>query len=706
MSKRLCIFTSTRADFGLLAPVGKLLSKADGAELFWLVSGGHLDARTGYTVDEIRRSGFTGLVEVPFVQIPADDDELRVCRQMGAAQQDYGAALRKIAPQVLVVLGDRYEALAAALAAYTLRIPIVHLHGGEVTSGALDDGFRHAITKLATWHYTACETYRQRVLQLGEPADHVFAVGSLGAENAHRVALLSVDELSGQLGFDFKRPFFLTTFHPETCAGNNGVNALDSLLGVFDDFPTYGVVFTGVNTDAGSEVLRGRLEAYAAAHPGRVLLIASMGYHRYLSAMACCAAVVGNSSSGILEAPSFGVPTVNIGHRQDGRVRADSVIDVPDGTPDELRHALRLAAGMGRQIPSNSPFEGHETSATIAAGIMRAASQPFVAKVFVDGFPVPVPTRALSAIEPPYRNALVVGWGSIGHRHAEVLTELGCQCGVVSSHAREVGYPVWPTLETAFATRKPDYIVIANRTVQHRETLAQLQSLGYTGDCLVEKPVFDGMRLGVPECSFNVSVGYVLRFSQVFRLLYARLRNRRILSVNAYVGQYLPDWRPGMDYRTCYSAHHAEGGGVLRDLSHELDYVQKLAGPWIRVVALMGHHSGLEIHAEDQVMLLAELAGCPMCTIHLDYLSRKVYRYCVVQYEGGSIRADFVAGTIEEQTSVLRVTEPRNAMFREMHMANRLRDERCCSMAEAVQTMRLIEAVERSATEGKWIWNR
>jgi len=246
---------------------------------------------------------------------------------MGLALSGYGEALEQLNPDLLVILGDRYESFCVAAAAQVLRVPIAHIHGGETTEGAVDEAFRHSITKMAHLHFPSCEEYRNRIIQLGENPAHIFNVGALGLENIRKIALMEREELSASIQFKLDRPFFLVTFHPVTLEDSTSSKQFDHLLAALDKFPDHGVIFTKANADTDGQIINDRIDDYVTQHPDRCLAVASLGVQRYLSAMKICDAVVGNSSSGILETPAFGVPTVNIGDRQKGRIRTPSIID-------------------------------------------------------------------------------------------------------------------------------------------------------------------------------------------------------------------------------------------------------------------------------------------------------------------------------------------------------------------------------------------
>jgi UDP-N-acetylglucosamine 2-epimerase (non-hydrolysing) len=244
-----------------------------------------------------------------------------------------------------VILGDRFEALAAAQTAMILRIPVVHLHGGEITEGAYDDAIRHAITKLSYLHATSTEEYRQRVIQLGEAPERVFNVGAIGLDHLQRGTFLTVDELAKSLNFPLKPPFVVVTYHPVTLADEEPTASFNAILAALDQYPELQIILTYPNADDGGRKIIPLLEAYAAKHPQRVLAIPSLGQARYLSAIKHASAVIGNSSSGIIEVPSFDVPTVNIGMRQRGRLAAKSVLHC-DARVDSI--STRLGDALSR----------------------------------------------------------------------------------------------------------------------------------------------------------------------------------------------------------------------------------------------------------------------------------------------------------------------------------------------------------------------
>jgi UDP-hydrolysing UDP-N-acetyl-D-glucosamine 2-epimerase len=303
---------------------------------------------------------------------------------MGEGLAGFGRALDELRPDMLVLLGDRWEALAAACAATVCRVPVAHLHGGELTRGAMDESFRHAITKMAHLHFTACEQYRRRVIQLGEAPGSVHNVGAIGLENIRSMAFLEREELSRDLGLDLSGPFVLATFHPTTLDPGSARAQAAEFFAALDAFPALPVVLTRAGADTEARAVNELAGDWASGRPGRARFVASLGQLRYLSAMRHCAVVAGNSSSGIIEAPSLGVPTVNVGERQDGRVRAASVIDCP---PE--REAI--TAALGRALSpdfaalarrAENPCEETGTAAAIVREVVAYAGN--VKKTFHD----------------------------------------------------------------------------------------------------------------------------------------------------------------------------------------------------------------------------------------------------------------------------------------------------------------------------------
>ena len=304
---------------------------------------------------------------------------------------------------------------------------------------------------------------------------------------------------------------------------------------------------------------------------------------------------------------------------------------------------------------------------------------------------------------PRYANALVVGYGSIGARHARLLAELGCRTVVVSG--RNIDFPfIYPNLEVALATEQSEYVVIANATNKHHDTLSTLARLNYAGTVLVEKPIFDRCKV-VPKNNFRkVFVAYNLRCHPVIQHLKTLLIGEKILSVQAYAGQYLPGWRPQTDYRISYSANAEQGGGVIRDLSHELDYLTWMLGGWNRVSAVGGHFSELEIDSDDIFSLMFTTPLCPIVTLQLNYLDRITRRFVIINTLRHTIEADLVHGSITVDRDSTFLSAERDYTYRKMHADILLENtENLCSIEEGLDILRLIEAAESAAIRMEWV---
>jgi len=384
MTRRIAVLTTTRAEYGLLQWVIEGLHEAPGVELQLVVGGTHLADGFGRTVEQIERDGWPIAARLDFLD--GDDSPAGVGVAMGRATVAAAEAFARLRPDLLVVLGDRYETIAVALAAVAARIPIAHISGGEITEGAIDDAIRHALTKLSHLHFTSTEAYRRRVLQLGEDPELVWNVGSPAIDNIRRLPMLSRAELGASLGLPLDRPYLAVTYHPVTLAAGAPDEGLRAVLGALDACPELDAVMTFPNADSGGRALIAEIEAYAAAHADRVHVVASLGQLRYLSLMHESLAVLGNSSSGIVEAPSLGVPTVDVGDRQLGRIRAASVIGAAEDAADIVR-AIRLAADEGfrrRAKAVVSPFGDGHASERIVQRLLEVDPGRLRRKRFVD----------------------------------------------------------------------------------------------------------------------------------------------------------------------------------------------------------------------------------------------------------------------------------------------------------------------------------
>lgn len=337
--RRIAFFTSTRADYGLLKPVMSEVMLSSELELQLIASGTHFLETHGSTWKEIVSDGFS--IDARVDMAIKTDDAVGAAESAAHVLTGVASALALLKPDILVLLGDRYELLAAAQAALLARVPIAHIHGGEATEGAIDESMRHAVTKLSHWHFAAAEPYASRIRQMGEATARVWNVGAPAMDNIATLKVISKGELETFLGLQLIEPIFLVTYHPVTLQEDGGLTSMNALLAALDT--TKGsIIITGTNADPGGAAIRASLQAFAAERQHRVVLVESLGSRRYLSLMSIVDAVVGNSSSGLLEAPAIGVPTVDIGSRQQGRLRAPSVIHCSDSKA-EIEKALETA---------------------------------------------------------------------------------------------------------------------------------------------------------------------------------------------------------------------------------------------------------------------------------------------------------------------------------------------------------------------------
>jgi UDP-hydrolysing UDP-N-acetyl-D-glucosamine 2-epimerase len=338
--RKICFVSGSRAEYGLLQGLMEDVRDDYDLDLQLVVTGSHLGKRFGATIKEIENDGF--VVDERVEMDLEDDASVAVAQATGQCLIGMAAALGRLRPDILVILGDRFEILAAATAALILRIPLAHIAGGETTEGAMDEAIRHAITKMAHLHFPAADIYRNRILQLGEDPGHVHTVGALGLDALDRLVLLDRHELAASIGIDAEAPFFLITYHPVTLSDADPAAGVEQLLSALELFEGRNLVFTGVNADPGNDRVARAIHAFVARHSDRAVVVTSLGQTRYLSAMKHAEAVLGNSSSGIVEAPAFGVPTVNTGDRQRGRIRAQSVLDC-DENRDVIAETIKVA---------------------------------------------------------------------------------------------------------------------------------------------------------------------------------------------------------------------------------------------------------------------------------------------------------------------------------------------------------------------------
>lgn len=373
--KKICIVTGTRAEYGLLQPVIDKVHRSDEMELQLVVTGMHLSTEFGMTYQAIEDDGYSITSKVEMLL--SSDTQVGITKSMGVALISFADCFDINKPDIVIVLGDRFELLMAASAAMIARIPIAHIHGGEKTEGAIDEAIRHSITKMSHLHFVTTEEYRNRVIQLGEQPATVFNVGALGVENIKMMQLMSKKELESSLDFQFTDNTIMVTYHPVTLETMTAERQFRNILEVIDNHKELSVIFTKANADTDGRIINQMIDEYVTLNSDRCKAYTSLGQVRYLSTLQFCKTVMGNSSSGIIEVPSFGIPTVNIGDRQKGRVRAGSVIDCGDDK-HEIEKALEkaLSQEFRRKVENvKNPYEGDKTSDKIIESIKKSLDE-------------------------------------------------------------------------------------------------------------------------------------------------------------------------------------------------------------------------------------------------------------------------------------------------------------------------------------------
>ena len=384
--KKVFVVTSTRADWGLLKPVCVRLDKEKDIQLCVVATGTHLKAEYGNTIEEIRRHGFEPKYMVDILKFGNDDKA--VAKTIAHTIEEFTVLFSYDRPDLLLVLGDRYEMFAVCTAASALGVPIAHISGGDVTVGAKDDFYRHCISAMANLHFPSCDDSYNRLLRLGQHPSTVHNVGGLGDENIRNLDLMPLGELENSIEFKNLTPFLLITYHPETQKGTPKED-MQNLLDALDELDGYNMIFTKSNADAGGETINKMVDDYCEKHKDKAKAFFSLGLKRYLSAMKYCAAVVGNSSSGVVETPTFKVPTVNIGDRQKGRYIAENVICTKDDKDSILAGLNKALSAEFAPIAATakSPYDkGVVPSEEITRKIVEYVnSNHNTVKIFYDG---------------------------------------------------------------------------------------------------------------------------------------------------------------------------------------------------------------------------------------------------------------------------------------------------------------------------------
>lgn len=365
--RKICFVTGTRAEYGLMSGLMKLVNLSSKTQLQIIATNMHISPRYGNTYLEIESDGFKIDKKLSIIDDNACDNAMETVKSMARALNGFAEAFVELQPDIIVVLGDRYELLAAASTALIERIPIAHIHGGEITEGAYDDAIRHSITKMSSLHFTSTEEYRKRVIQMGEHPQRVFCVGALGVENIKKIPLMSKEEIEQSIDFCIDENTILVTYHPVTLGYNSVEYDIKEFIDALEERKVLRIIFTMPNSDTGGQSIVDAINDFSLRNPKRTKVFKSLGVKRYLSVMKYAAAVVGNSSSGLIEVPSFGIPTLNIGDRQKGRISCESVFNT---ATDKTSILLGLDKVLSKEFREQSrvarnPYEKEDTAQSI-----------------------------------------------------------------------------------------------------------------------------------------------------------------------------------------------------------------------------------------------------------------------------------------------------------------------------------------------------
>ena len=383
MKRKICIVTGTRAEYGLLYWFMKEIESDSDLKLQLIVTGIHLSPEFGLTYKEIEKDF---KINKKIEMLLSSDTSIGISKSMGLAQISFAEAYEELKPDLLVVLGDRYEIFSAVSAAMISRIPIAHLHGGETTEGLIDESIRHSITKMSHLHFTATNEYKKRVIQLGEQPNRVFNVGGLGIDNIKKLKLLSKEEFEKSINFKLNKKNILVTFHPVTLEQNTSKQQFKNLLHVIDDLENTNIIFTKANSDTDGRVINSMIDEYVINHKEKSIAFMSLGQLRYLSALQYVDAMVGNSSSGLAEAPSFKTGTINIGDRQKGRIMAKSVIscDANQASITQAFKELYTDKFQNKLLLVKNPYGDGGASYKIKNILKNISLQNIIKKSFYD----------------------------------------------------------------------------------------------------------------------------------------------------------------------------------------------------------------------------------------------------------------------------------------------------------------------------------
>ena len=382
--KKVCVITGSRAEYGLLKLTISEISKSDELDLQLIVTGSHLSESFGNTFKEIEQDGFR--INKKLRILTDDESSLGILKSISDSTTQFAEAYQELMPDLVLVLGDRYEIFSASYTAYILRIPIAHIHGGEKTEGAYDEAFRHSITKMSRMHFVSTEEYRKRVIQLGESPEFVFNYGAPGVEALKKIKLYTKENLENKINLRLKDKNILITYHPETLNQDlSQKEQINQLLHAIQDFRDINFIFTKANADSGGITINNQIEKFVNSYPN-AYLYSSLGQMNYLSLLPYVDGVIGNSSSGIIEVPSFNIPTINIGRRQEGRISAESVINVSTDS-EKIKKAIEeiYEKGFYKDYKNvTNPYDGGETSKKIINEIKKSNCDFGKAKSFYD----------------------------------------------------------------------------------------------------------------------------------------------------------------------------------------------------------------------------------------------------------------------------------------------------------------------------------
>jgi UDP-N-acetylglucosamine 2-epimerase (non-hydrolysing)/GDP/UDP-N,N'-diacetylbacillosamine 2-epimerase (hydrolysing) len=383
--RKICVVTGTRAEYGLLSRLIRMIDESDKTQLQLIATNMHLSPKYGNTYLEIEKDGFTIDKKIPILE-EGKDDANATLKSMAKALSGFADAYDELKPDMVVVLGDRYEILAAATAALIGRIPIAHIHGGEITEGAYDDAIRHSVTKMSHLHFASTEDYRRRIIQLGEQPNTVWNVGAIGVENIKKLPLLSKEEIEDSVHFKLDEKTLLATYHPVTLGNHTAEHDIKEFIAALEERKDLRIVFTMPNSDTGAQAIVDAINDFVTNNSDRAVAYKSLGIKRYLSVMKYVGAVVGNSSSGLVEVPSFGIPTLNIGDRQKGRIAAESVYNCETDT-DSILKGLDVIMSLGfKQMAKQilNPYDKEGTAQTIVDVISSYPLEELKQKHFYD----------------------------------------------------------------------------------------------------------------------------------------------------------------------------------------------------------------------------------------------------------------------------------------------------------------------------------